>query len=121
MSRAERREEGEPERISELIEPVLRELKRIGQRVGKALHEAWPEVAGPTLARRTRLRAFKAGRLYVEVDSSALLHELTGFRSQELLARLRERVPKPDVSEIRFRLASFAPDAGGEDVVERDG
>ena len=107
MSRRERRKPGNPERINKLLEPVLQELRRAGRSAGRALHEAWPDVIGPKLEPHTRLRAFKGGRLYVEVDSSALLHELSNFRAAELLARLRERVAKPRVAEIRFRLGSF--------------
>jgi predicted nucleic acid-binding Zn ribbon protein len=107
MSRRESREESDPERLGKLIEPVLRELKIIGRRIGRDLHEAWMEVAGPDLSGRTRLKSFKGGKLYVEVDSSALLHELQSFHGPDLLARLRERMPKPHVASLRFRLGTF--------------
>jgi hypothetical protein len=107
MIRPERRERGDPERLGDLIEPVLKELKIVGRRVGKALHEAWIEVAGPALGGRTRLHSFRAGILVIEVDSAPLLHELQGFRGPELLARMRERVGKPHIGALRFRLGAF--------------
>jgi predicted nucleic acid-binding Zn ribbon protein len=109
MTRRRSDEDSEPERIGELMEPVLRELRIVGRRVGRALQEAWIDVAGAELAGRTRLRSFRAGRLVVEVDSSSLLHELQSFRAQELLSRLRERMTKPPVAELRFRLGAFGP------------
>ena len=112
MSRPGPREESDPERLGELLEPVLRELRIIGRRVGKALHEAWMDVAGPELSGRTRLKSFKGGKLYVEVDSSALLHELQNFRGPEILARLRERMPEPHVATLRFRLGTFGVSDG---------
>ena len=107
MIRPERRRGGEPEKLGNLIKPVLKELRIVGRRVGKALHEAWIEVAGSALAARTRLHSFKAGILIVEVDSSPLLHELQNFQGAELLARMRERVSKPHISALRFRVGAF--------------
>ncbi len=107
MIRPERRKAGNPEKFGDLIKPVLQELKIVGRRVGKSLHEAWLDVAGPALGGRTRLHSFKAGILVVEVDSSPLLHELQNFRGAELLARPREGRSKPHVSALRCRLGAL--------------
>jgi predicted nucleic acid-binding Zn ribbon protein len=112
MIRRERRKGGDPEKLGDLIKPVLKELKIVGRRVGKALHEAWIDVAGPALSGRTRLHSFKAGILVVEVDSSPLLHELQNFQGAELLAKLRVRVGKPHISALRFRLGAFGSHGG---------
>jgi predicted nucleic acid-binding Zn ribbon protein len=102
-----RRPPGDPEPIGELIQPLLKELKIVGRRVGKELHRVWLETAGPDLAHRTRLVSLRSGKLVVEVDSAALLQELQSFRAPELLARLRDLMPNPPVNEIRFRLGAF--------------
>jgi predicted nucleic acid-binding Zn ribbon protein len=111
MRRRRSPEDREPERIGDLLVPLLKELRTIGRRVGRDLHEAWLDVAGPDLGSRTRLHSFRSGRLVVEVDSAALLHELQSFRAPVLLERLRERMPRPCVAELRFRLGAFG--AGG--------
>jgi RNA polymerase sigma factor (sigma-70 family) len=76
-------------------------LKRCLERL---LRDAWTDVAGPDLAKRTRLASFQGDRVEVEVDSEALLRELRGPRGEKLLARLRERIPRPHVAELHFRL-----------------
>ncbi len=107
MKPKKRRGNRDAEKLGDLIKPMLKQLKVIGRRVGRDLHEAWLEVAGPDLSRRTRLSSFRSGQVVVDVDSAALLHELQNFRRGDLLARLRERLPRPHISELRFRLGAF--------------
>ncbi len=107
MRKKKDRPEGPPEKLGDLIQPMLSELRVVGRRVGRELHDAWLDVAGPELSARTRLSSFRSGRVVVEVDSAALLHELQNFRGGDMLVRLRERLPRPHISELRFRLGAF--------------
>jgi predicted nucleic acid-binding Zn ribbon protein len=73
-------------------------------RIGRA----WCEILGAETARHTRLaRTVKRGVLEVQVDSPALLAELSGFRKAEILKALQEQVTQVFIEDIRFRLGSW--------------
>ena len=67
------------------------------------LHSAWREIVGDALAQRARIVAFHRGMVEVVVDSSTLMHEIR-FHRTALLQDLREKVSKPFISNIRFKV-----------------
>lgn len=73
-------------------------------RAGRLLTE-WSDLVGPKIAQRTRPDGVTDRVLWVEVATSAWLHELNLLRPQ-LLAGLLERFGQPQVfDELKFRLA----------------
>jgi len=71
------------------------------------LGRAWCEVVGAETAKHTRLaRTIRRGVLLVQVDSSALLAELSGFRKAEILTALREKVTTKYIEDLRFKLGT---------------
>lgn len=66
--------------------------------------ELWKRTAGPDIASRTRVTAFKAGVLHVAVGNSPLLGELVGFHKEGLLAALREGRSDVRIEDVRFKL-----------------
>jgi predicted nucleic acid-binding Zn ribbon protein len=73
-------------------------------RAGRVITE-WTELVGAKIAQRTRPDGVVDRVLWVEVATSAWLHELNLLRLQ-LLAGLRERLGEPVLfDELRFRLA----------------
>ena len=85
---------------------VLREvIERLGYREGidaaRAV-EAWPELAGPTVAGVTESVWMKDGRLFVKVRSAAWRHQLhlqrDGWRH-----RLNDYLGRTVVDEVVFR------------------
>ena len=80
----------------------------MGPRRRKAgVQDAWSKAAGPELAAETRPSTLRQGVLTVEVRSTGLLHELQGFRKDELLALLLEHDTTGRIHELRFRLGVF--------------
>ena len=73
-------------------------------RGGRVVTE-WSELVGAKIAQRTRPEGITDRVLWVEVATSAWLHELNLLRPQ-LLAGLRERLGEPALfDELKFRLA----------------
>jgi hypothetical protein len=68
------------------------------------LQEAWAAAIGPKWASHTRPGRIIRGVLQVEVNSAALLSELSGFHGLELTQRLQESAPQLKIKGIRFRL-----------------
>ena len=72
---------------------------------GQRLLTEWLDLVGPKLAQRTRPDAIRERTLWVEVATSAWLHELNLLKPQ-LLANLLQRLGEPRLfDDIRFRLA----------------
>lgn len=73
-------------------------------RAGRVLTE-WSELVGPKIAQRTRPDGVIDRLLWIEVATSAWLHELNLLRPQ-LLKGLIERLGEPSLfDDLRFRLA----------------
>lgn len=73
-----------------------------------ALSEAWRKVVGEEIASSTKIVSHQHGVVRVEVDSSVLLQELSGFMKQTILQELQQTSGGEDVAEIRFCLGSNA-------------
>ena len=77
----------------------LRERSRYG-----AVVKAWREVAGEDIADQTRVADFSDGTLVVEVESSVLMQELSGYMKPTLLQELKNTETGRDIFDLRFRL-----------------
>jgi len=71
------------------------------------LSDQWRALVGEELAARTRICAFKDGVLVVDVESSVLLQELTGFLKGQLLAGLQASAAGRDVVDLRLKLGAM--------------
>ena len=71
-----------------------------------ALSEAWRQVVGEEIAEQTKIVSYQHGSLKVEVDSSVLLHELSGFMEDTILQELQQTSGAEDVVDLRFCLGS---------------
>lgn len=92
--------------FGDVLKRVVKE-KRFNARAkyGK-LVAAWEDTVGQQLAKETKITNFKDGCLVVEVSSSALLQELSGFMKPTLLAELQKRDGGSDVASIDFKLGN---------------
>ena len=98
---------GAPESVGEILPRVLPGTGSGTRRRESAVARLWGGVAGPRLAAETRPSTLRRGVLTVEVRSSPLLAELSGFRAQELLSRLVAADPSGRVTGLRFRPGVF--------------
>lgn len=72
---------------------------------GNRVMTEWAELVGPRVAARTRPDGISERVLWVEVATSAWLHELSLLKAQ-LLAGLIERLGEPRLfDDVRFKLA----------------
>jgi hypothetical protein len=87
--------------IRELISVVLKQHGIGGDPALRRAVAAWREAAGQEFCDQTRVTGFKKGMLHVEVDSAALLQELSVYRKRELVLALRQC--EPTISDVKFR------------------
>ena len=90
-----------------VLRRVLAEAKPAARRGRKGVAGSWVRAAGVELAAETRPGTLRGGVLTVEVRSASLLHELSSFRTGELLSRLLVEEPEGRVTGLRFRLGAF--------------
>jgi len=98
---------GDAEVLGEILARVMRDVRPPAPRRRDAIFDAWRHAAGDDLAAETRPATLRKGVLTVEVRSAALLHELEGFRRDELLGRFLTAAPAGRVTGLRFRLGVF--------------
>lgn len=68
------------------------------------LRQAWTNVAGE-FAAQSRALQVRAGVLHVAVSNPAVLDELSNFRKNELLTKLREQHPQLRLRDLKFKLS----------------
>jgi len=98
---------GAAEPIGDILPRVLRGSGFTRRTRRGGLEEAWARAAGEALAAETKPATLRSGVLTVEVRSAALLAELAGFRTAEMLSRFLSVDPSGRVRELRFRLGVF--------------
>lgn len=98
---------GAPERVDAILSRVLRDpaIRRVPR--ASSMSELWARAAGPQVAAESRPDTLRRGVLTVEVRSASLLSELSGFRVQELLAKVVEADGSGRITGLRFRLGVF--------------
>jgi predicted nucleic acid-binding Zn ribbon protein len=97
-------DKGAPEQIGEILARVLKETGLLDRKKQDELQDAWRDVAGPQVAGHTSIYSLRSGVLTIGVHSAPLLQELEVFQREELLGALRERLRRPQVEDLRFRL-----------------
>ena len=87
--------------IKDLVMQNLRENGLETPLLQKRLVDAWPEVAGPSVARFTREVSIYNQVLYVRLSSPVLRTELS-MRRQTLIDKLNHIVGARIITDIRF-------------------
>ena len=97
-----------PKQFGRVLARLWREKKFLHKGKYGPLVSAWNAIAGEEIVAQTAVASCKHGLLIVEVASPVLLQELAGFRSADLLEKLRATPGGEDVADIRFRLPGRA-------------
>lgn len=78
------------------------------------IRELWKETVGVHIARKTSADGIRNGVLFVNVETSVWMQELT-FMKPEILRRLNEALSAPGIKDIRFRLGKMQPGENDSD------
>lgn len=101
----------EPAKGPELLSEVLSRLfaaRGWGRRQERLhLEEAWAAAVGPGRVSATRVGGLRRGILEVEVNNAILLQELAQFHKRKIVEQLRQRLPRANVTDIRFRAGTW--------------
>ncbi|MFN0150102.1 MAG: DUF721 domain-containing protein [bacterium] len=98
---------GPAESVGQVMPRLLRRLKldgRIRENMGVL---GWREAVGETVARRTETLAIRRGTLWVAVESSVWLNELSA-RRKEILDKLAAHAGHGTIRDVRFVMKGSA-------------
>lgn len=100
----EKRENGGFAAIQDVLDSYLRTAGIAkGRGIVARVFEAWTSAVGRELARRARPVRLRNGELWIEVDSSALLHELSCFTGDSHRKSVNEILGRPVVHRVIFK------------------
>ncbi len=91
--------------LTELLGRIVPRMKPRHQNAHQKLWEAWSSAVGEEKASRTRVTGLRRGRLHIEVESSALLQELTVMNKADIKAKMQEEIEGLFLAEITLKLA----------------
>jgi len=109
--RVSKAKERGPQRLGRVLADYLRRAGLHEVEEARELASAWRASVSPKVLEGTRLVRVRNGVVHVAVNSSALLFELTGFRREEILTRLRSSYEGGYVRDLRFMLDSTRNDS----------
>ncbi|MGA8059037.1 MAG: DUF721 domain-containing protein, partial [Candidatus Binataceae bacterium] len=90
-----------PEPIASTLGSIIDRLDSEGHFAIVRLVQAWPEIVGETIARRTEVVELKFHTAVVKVSGAMWIQELNLLKP-EILARLSARVGDEAVRDLRF-------------------
>jgi predicted nucleic acid-binding Zn ribbon protein len=97
-----------PQQIGDILRDFLETSGLSSKLKHLEIYGAWEEVVGPGLCPHTRVAGFAHHKLYIDVDSSAHMHELQTFYKKKLLDDLRSRLPNVLIQDLVFRPAPLS-------------
>lgn len=94
----------EPQLLSQAIAELIAVRGFARTRATSDLEAFWRKTVGEAWFPSTKPLRIARGVLHVEVQSSALLGQLTAFHAPELTAKFQQLAPHLKVKSIKFRL-----------------
>ena len=98
-----KRRRGEHELLGQVLKRMFGNRIRRGVSKLMKLQATWKDVVEEEVACCSRITSFRRGIVYIEVDSPALMYELSQFRKKEILEGIRNRTRLNDVEDLKFK------------------
>lgn len=89
--------------LEALLKKVMKDLGKKGRLTEEEMAEIWTSAAGPAAAGHSKVKSLRKGMLFVTVDDSSWLYELT-LKKREITERLKPKIRTRNFKDIRFRI-----------------
>lgn len=73
-------------------------------KIFQEVKDAWRDVVGEEVSQCTEIMDLKTGVLYITVESTALIHHLTNFEKDAIIAKINELTRMKYLNDIRFKV-----------------
>lgn len=90
-------------KIGQLLKGVLPK-RGISDRTLQKLKDAWRQVVGEEVFKVTKVLVLKGRVLQIAVESAVMIHYLTSFERNAIIARINDIVGEKSVEDIKFRV-----------------
>lgn len=97
----------QPQTIGESLNEYLQASGLARAAEASAVFSAWRDSVTDEIARHTRVLGLRNNVLAVEVDSAALLQELSTFYRSQILEALKRKLSRSFICDVRFLLGNF--------------
>ncbi len=95
------------EKINEVLKRAVKKLD-LDKRFQEArVMESWKETVGRQIARHTQPIGIKKKKLFVRVDNSSWIYQLTLHHKTEILNKINQGAEKPILKDIFFKLGKI--------------
>jgi hypothetical protein len=104
------------ETIKTILDTLFQRRKMDSRLKGFRAFDIWEEAVGTRIARHSQPKGFKDHILWVTVDNSIWMHQLT-FLEGQLKEKLNQMMGSPLVEKIRFQIGeihSSSPETSGK-------
>ncbi|MCF6147831.1 MAG: DUF721 domain-containing protein [Candidatus Kuenenia sp.] len=71
------------------------------------VRNAWRNIVGEEIFQITRIDGLKNRILYINVESSAMIHHLTNFERHAIIIRINDLLGKNFIDDIRFKVGNI--------------
>ena len=88
--------------IGLIVDGVRKKILRENTKKSMLIGENWDKIVDSQTAQRTRVIGTKQKILYVQVESPALLAELSNFRKNGILENVQSKYPDHKIRDIKF-------------------
>ena len=89
--------------LEALLKKVMKDLGKKGKLTEEDVIAIWGKEVGSEAAKRTRPTSIRKGTLFVTVDDSSWMYELT-LKKRDLVKELAGKFKGRKVKDIRFRI-----------------
>ncbi len=90
-------------KLGQILKDVLPK-RNTANEVYYQVKNAWQHILGEEVCQCTEIISVKGGVLYVNVESTALVHHLTNFEKHAIIARINEAIGMKGIEDIRFKV-----------------
>ncbi|MGC4006410.1 MAG: DUF721 domain-containing protein [Pirellulales bacterium] len=95
-----------PQKLADVLSRLIAQRGYARVQGVAAEAEAWAAVAGPAIAKLSRVGELKRSVLEIHVSNNILVSEL-GYQKAKLLDGLREKLPQHKLKDLRFKVGAI--------------
>ena len=90
-------------KIGQLLKEVIPKRGVINKNYQRAM-SAWKEIVGSEVYKSTKIAGIKNGIMYVNVESSVMIHHLTNFEKYAIIHKINSITGVKYIEDIRFKV-----------------